>query len=136
MVDNFALINFVLGTFAASLGLPIAVVLGYRADAGFVIGLALALIPPILLSPFARDFTRDSEYDPNLASRLLEKHELVCGVGGVVGMFAILVFPIAWLLGFNGRAGAIFVLAGSTICCAVLDVALRRPTLGKNRKSK
>ncbi len=118
MADSPTLFNLGLCVLTASLGLPLAVVLGYHPAAGWAVGLALTLLPFILLSPFARDLGEDSRYDPNLAALLFNAHEQVCTLGGMLGFVAMLLCPLAIGMGFDPRPGAIFILVGTAICGA------------------
>ncbi|HUT90012.1 MAG TPA: hypothetical protein VMY37_10970 [Thermoguttaceae bacterium] len=126
MRDDWLLINLGEGILAASLGFPVAAILGYDPRAGFLVGLALAFVPSILLSRFASDFTSDEDpvFNPNFAARLLNVHEYVRGVAFVAGLVAMLLSPIGALLGLRGRSLAIFLLVASPVLCGLIAALL------------
>lgn len=121
MRDIFLVIELAESVLAASLGFPLAAILGCDPRVGFLAGLAILIVPWIVLGRLASDFTREGKYSPNVAARLLHALEYVRAMAAGIGLLAMLSLPVGILLRLRGRPLALFVLGSGVLFSAVLS---------------
>ena len=124
MRDNFFLLEIAEGSVAGMIAFPLARIIGSNPGFTLVLVLSIAMVPGLIIAPFATDFASGTHYSPNRAARALRVAEFIRGSLFVWSISSMLMLPVGWMLGLEARQLALFMLFAGATLCFVMEFAM------------